>query len=161
MGSVYIFILLTTLGLIGMLLLKLFSAKLSWAGKPYDKLKEIFLWNYIIRLVFEACIELTFVMILNTSPQARIFESSNFLEFMDYMYTILFNILICIGPIFIVVFYNMNYAKWETDEFTGKYGTILEGLQMSRSALFYPFFFMIRRAILAVVARFCFNNVWL
>ena len=68
MGSVYIFILLTTLGLIGMLLLKLFSSKVSWAGKPYKKLKELFLWNYVIRLVFEACIELTFVMILNTSP---------------------------------------------------------------------------------------------
>ena len=42
-----------------------------------------------------------------------------------------------------------------------RFGTILEGLRLTRSALFYPFFFMIRRAILALVARYCYNNIQL
>ena len=117
MGSVYIFIILTTLGLIVMVVLKIFKANLPIAEKPYTKLRKMFLWNYIIRLVFDACIELTLVMILNRMPGSMIFKSHNFLEFMDFAYTILFNILICIGPIFIIIFYNLNFDHWSSDAF--------------------------------------------
>ena len=72
-----------------------------------------------------------------------------------------FNVVLCIGPVFIVVFYSYNKQKWESEEFLQTYGTILEEFKMENSVLFYPCFFMIRRALLAIVARFAFNNVFL
>ena len=112
MGSIYMLILLTTVGLIVMLLLLTIKSRLKWALTPFRKLKEILLWNYIIRLIFEVCIELTFVLIFNTTPHKKIIHSKNILEFLDHAYTILFNILICIGPAFIIIFYNFNFSYW-------------------------------------------------
>ena len=128
MGSVYIFMILTTLGLLLMLVFLAIKSSFSCAKRLYDKLYETLLWNHIIRLVFEACIELTFVMILNTDLNSRIHEGSNLLELMDYVYTMLFNILICLGPFFIIIFYNYHFDKWEADVFNDTYGTLYEGL---------------------------------
>ena len=80
---------------------------------------------------------------------------------MDYCYTMLFDVLIIALPVFIIVFYNINYHRWEEPEFADKYGTVLEGFKLTRAALFYPFFFMLRRGALALIARFVFNNIWL
>ena len=67
MGSVYIIIMLTTLALILMLCLAPIKSKVNRASSMYNYLRKALLWNYLIRLVFEACIELTFVMILSKS----------------------------------------------------------------------------------------------
>ena len=80
---------------------------------------------------------------------------------MDYCYTILFDFLIILSPVFILIFYNIYYHRWEEVEFTDKYGTILEGFKITRAALFYPFFFIIRRGALAVIANFAYHNIWL
>ena len=80
---------------------------------------------------------------------------------MDDFYTLLFTILICILPIFIVVFYNVKKQSWGDEVFMDKYGAVLEGMRLTRSAIFYPFFFVVRRAVLAIVARFCYNNIQL
>ena len=61
----------------------------------------------------ETCIELTFVMTLNTSAYRRLSQSENLLEFMDYVYTIIFSTCICIMPLFIIIFYNIKKTHWQ------------------------------------------------
>ena len=161
MGSVYIFIICTTIGLIFLLFSWAMRTKLRFAEKSYTKLKSAFVWNYIIRLIYECCLELTFVMILNSNPIERLFNASTFLESMDYIYTIIFNILLFAFPVFVILFYSINFKHWESEEFIETYGTVIEGFKLDISVLFYPFFFAIRRAALAVVAIYCFNDVWL
>ena len=80
---------------------------------------------------------------------------------MDYVYTIIFNILLCTFPIFVIVFYTINFKHWETEEFVKTYGTVIDGFKTNISVLFYAFFFALRRAALAVVAIYFFNDVWL
>ena len=152
---------LTTLGLFLMIFFLAIKNSFSSTKKIYNMLYKALLWNYIIRLVFEACIELTFVMILNTNLTDRIQESSNLLELMDYVYTMLFNALICLSPPFIIIFYNYHFDSWEADVFVNTYGTLYDGLQIKRSSIFYPFFFMIRRGIFALIARYAFNDAFL
>ena len=98
MGSVYIFILLTTLALFLMLFLSIFKSKVARVNTIYEYLNEALLWNYLIRLVFECCIELTFVLIFNGISFTNIFGSRNFLEFLDYAYTLIFSFCIIFCP---------------------------------------------------------------
>ena len=68
MGALYITILLTTVCSVILLILTLFKSKFKAALTVHTKLKKALLWNFIIRLVYETCIELSFVMILNDRP---------------------------------------------------------------------------------------------
>ena len=60
-------------------------------------------------------------------------------------------------PLFIAFFYTRHVDRMEDDEFVEKYGDIYEGLVLSQSrekrliALFYPFWFVTRRLIFALI----------
>ena len=65
MGTIYIIMIGTTFALMLLIMMIPLKGKFETANKIHDKLSHALLWNFLIRLVFEACIELTFVMILN------------------------------------------------------------------------------------------------
>merc|ERR1719246_404261 len=56
MGSIYIFMLATIIGLFLILLFSVFR----FGRRFQKKLENFFLWNWVIRLVMEACLELSF-----------------------------------------------------------------------------------------------------
>ena len=117
MGTIYIMIIVTTIALLVMIMLIPLKSKFETANKMYARLSDFLLWNFLIRLVFEACIELTFVMILNNDAYTRVTDETSLLDKMDYMYTLLFNFGICALPIFIIVFYNWKFDRWEDEDF--------------------------------------------
>lgn len=62
-GSVYVFMLLSILGLLG-ILLTYPLLRFSPAKKVHDYLKDILIWNFLIRLILEGCLESTFCFYL-------------------------------------------------------------------------------------------------
>ena len=70
-------------------------------------------------------------------------------------------------PIFIAVFYTWNVDLLEDDDFVEKYGDIYDGLVLSqrrekrRAALFYPFWFVTRRLIFALICILAEKILWL
>lgn len=53
----------------------------------------------------------------------------------------------------ITFFYLKNFTRLENPDFSGKYGSVYEGLRLdSRWVLFYPVYFIIRRTIFMVAA---------
>ena len=117
MGTIYIIMIATTFAVLLMILMIPLRGKFETANKIHAKLSHALLWNFLIRLIFEACIELTFVMILNDGVLKKVVEEASILDKMDYLYTMLFNFGICALPIFIIVFYNWRFDHWEDPEF--------------------------------------------
>ena len=62
-----------------------------------------------------------------------------------------FAIAVAIIPLYTSAFYYCNVQKLDDESWTKKYGALYEGLQLSmeankrKAALFFPFFFVIRR----------------
>ena len=61
-------------------------------------------------------------------------------------------ILVASFPFWAIIFYCLNFAKWEEEEFEEKYGAVFEGLKKDqRSSIAYPFIFFMRRFALVVI----------
>jgi hypothetical protein len=79
MGSIYLIIIFNVVVLLILLLMKplrrccLDSQGAVHRGKCNKKLKKLIFWNGIIRLCLEACLELTFCVLLNAPFFTRIF----------------------------------------------------------------------------------------
>jgi len=161
MGSVYIIMLITIVALALIVVLIPCRSTCQVMLKFHDKLKGYFLWNFVIRLIFEACLELSISVIINLHFTHDIKASSTWIEAFDYVLAIFMAVCLVSMPVFILVFYCRNFERLEDSEFAQKYGSVYEGLVIKRSALFYPFFFIIRRATLALTALKNENFVWL
>ena len=56
-------------------------------------------------------------------------------------------------PIFVLVFYCRNFKTLDDEKFTKKYGSAYDGLKTTRrSAIFFPFFFLMRRTAISCMA---------
>ena len=122
-------------------------------------------WGSILRLFFEGYLEICL----------SVFVSMTDLEWSGQNYSVVFNNIfsvltsfILVGlPIFIAIFYPVHVDKLDDEEFTQKYGNIYEGLVLDKSkdkrlvALFYPFWFVTRRLIFAMICIFAENDLWL
>jgi len=162
MGSVYIIMMITIVFLL-VILLMIPLRPLGWCVRSvHDRLKAFFLWNFVIRLVFEACLELTFAVIIDLPFAWKgIREVENWLEGFDFALAMVLTVVVVLLPFFILYFYCKNFEKLGDEKFAGNFGSVYEGLHLKRSALFYPIFFIVRRASLALVALFYEDFVWL
>ena len=106
MGSIYIYMLATILGLFIIILLSVTRFR-----KLQQKLENFLLWNWIIRLIIQASLEFSFTVFLNWPFMKRITCTKSFFEFLDYAMTILVTILLITLPIFIVIFYRKYFHK--------------------------------------------------
>jgi len=118
MGSVYLITMITTVCL-GLILIMIPLRPLGWCVQSaHDKLKAYFLWNFVIRLVFEACLELTFAVIINL---AFVFSGEspigNWLEAYDRGIAFLMALAVVLLPLFILWFYCKNFEKMDDPEF--------------------------------------------
>ena len=69
------------------------------------------MWNFIIRLLMETALELSFCCFLNFPYFYKITSVSGFFEGMDYFMTALIGFLIVVFPFWAAIFYNKNYEK--------------------------------------------------
>jgi len=64
-------------------------------------------------------------------------------------------------PVLIVTFYLCNFSKWESELFTERYGSLLDGLRKdTRWTLGYHVIFLLRRCALIYVVTIGRKNLW-
>ena len=115
------------------------------------------MWNWVIRLLFENVLELSFAVALNlkySNPNKYAWAA-----LLDYTLSCGIGVLIILLPIFILVFYYYHFDKLEGDkEFEDKYGTIMEGMNpMKKSAVAYNAIFVVRRILFVCASLFLFE----
>lgn len=108
------------------------------------------MWNWCIRLVLEAALELSFSVFLNL--QYGKFDD-NWAEQMNMYFSIFFAVCLVFGPAMILIFYCKNFDRLDDEEFEDKWGAPYEGLdKMERLSLLYPCLFITRRVILGYIS---------
>jgi len=158
MGSIYIFMLVTIFGLFMILVLSVFRFGKRWQRK----LRNFFCWNWVIRLVMEACLELSFAVILNWPFIPQVTTATTFMQTLDYILTIVVAILLGALPLFIIVFYCWNFRKLGNEDFEEKWGAVYEGMKTcERASLAYNVIFILRRMLLAATCLFLYKSLWL
>lgn len=114
-------------------------------------------WGGLIRLFFEGYLELCLSVFSGLTDMEWSGENNNSSVFYSNLFTSVLTILLITLPIFIVALYNYYVNKLDDKEFTRKWGHIFEGLYLNkdyekrRAAIFYPFWFCMRRMVFALV----------
>jgi len=80
-------------------------------------MKKSLMWSFVIRLIMETALELSFCCFLNAPYFYRLTSAGGFFEFMDYFMTALIGVLIVAMPFWIAVFYNYNFEHLGDEEF--------------------------------------------
>jgi hypothetical protein len=156
LGSVFVFILATAILLLLSVLLSIFGFWCLVTLNAY--IKKQLCWNFVIRLTFETCLELTFCVYFNLLHGDCNYEYLG--SWMNYYFSILFAILLTATPIFIMSFYHWHFSKLSEDEFAEKFGSVYEGLKPTkRSVISYATYFVVRRGVYALIAIFLYNYV--
>ena len=148
--------------LILLLLMKCF--KIYKVTNLYEKMKKQLFWSTALRFIFESYLELVICVtigLLNLS-----WDKENFSVQYCTIFTAIFAAAVLILPIFASVFYYCKVDSVEEEIFREKYGTLYEGLQLDmqegkrKSALIYPFLFILRRLLFMASVIFMADFTW-
>jgi hypothetical protein len=161
MGSMYIIMLVNFVQLI-LYVIILPLRKYARINKCRKKIKKDIMWNFVIRLIMETALELSFCCFLNFPYFYRIANFEGFFEILDYFMTIVISLMIAIMPFWIAIFYIRNFEDWGTEKFEEKYGAPYEGLFTDkRWSIANSIIFMLRRVILAATCLYLRNFMFL
>lgn len=132
--------------------------------KNYHKnAKKALYWNTFIRLFLEACLDISIASFNNLNIVVELtrdgfmdwWQPNTSFFWINYTVTIAAIFTLIFAPPFFVFYYLRTFKKWEDEHFEEKMGALLEGLRKdSRWSLFYPIFFVLRRAIFVFQAIF-------
>ena len=123
------------------------------SGKVFEKLYGFICWNWCIRLILEAAMELSFCVIMNLYYGS--YTGGTWAMKFNYIVSIFFGAILVLSPVFIFGFYGWNFHKLADEEFKEKWGAPYESLKTDRKmALLYPVTFIGRRVIFACMCLF-------
>ena len=149
-GSVYVIMLLTILGLFG-ILLTYPLLRFAPVRRLHDYLKETLMWNFTIRLVLEGCLESSFCIYL-TFVYGGGFKGK---EFFGSDIDLIISIVVAVGtfllPTFFGLFYLDHFFAWDKEEFA-IYAEAVDGLKRKKISILSPIYFVIRRVTFVVIA---------
>jgi hypothetical protein len=130
--------------------------------KYRERLKRGLMWNFLVRLLMETALELSFCCFLNAPYFYRVTKVGGFFEGIDYFMTAIIGVLIAIMPFWVAIFYNINFEKMGDLKFESKFGAIYEGLQTdNRWCIANSVLFMVRRIALAATCIYLYESIWL
>jgi hypothetical protein len=133
-------------------------------------MKKSLYWNAFLRLILEATLDLAISVLYNTEIWWQVYKRNSNAKEGDPLYPdwyipdlIFFwmNLTTTVGgllilaflPSFIFCYFLCKFKVWEEEDFEESVGSVLEGLRKdTRTAVFYPVFFMFRRTVFAVQA---------
>ena len=159
MGSMYL-IMLTTISCL--ILIGLFTPlkHVKVVSKARNYLINFFCWNFVIRLLVEATLELTITILLNKDFMT--IHTSGFFEPVDYLMSVLTSVLLILMITMSVYFYWYNRSKLDDPVFIATWGDFYTGLSShKKSALNYNRLFMLRRVLIAITLHYFFRHIWL
>jgi len=114
MGSIFVIFVFSFLMLTIILILYFIQCCVTPARRIYERIKSYFLWNFMIRLVFEASLELVFCCVLNIT-YGNIFdydeENVGVGSKINFYFSVFIGVLILASPLLILLFYNFNFEK--------------------------------------------------
>ena len=110
------------------------------------------MWNFCIRLVFEAALELTYSCILNLNYGG--WHDRPWGAKLNFAFACAFALILLLSPIALSLFYCLNFDRIQTDEtFNETYGAPYDGLLVNRRiVLAYPVVFVSKRMLFAAIA---------
>jgi len=164
MGSIYVIILVTIVGLLLIVLLTPCTRNTTegYAYRFREWLKSKFLMNFIIMLILESTLELSFTCMLNYKYVPELARATTFFQVMDYLITAVVIVLVLGLPFFILIFYCKNFDRLKDEEFEDTWGAVYEAHEADmRASLWFNVIFMIRRILFAVVAIGYQDKLWL
>ena len=138
MGSVFLIIILTIIGLI-ITLVTIPCNKFGCCKRFNGWLKKKLQWNWVIRILLESTLELGFSLILMIQFTRPAHLEQKYLgSYINYGIGILLALSLLLLPCFILLFYCKYFDLLDKDEFKDKYGTVYDGLNTAkRSSLVY------------------------
>ena len=153
MGSVFVIFTITLVGLLMIIVLYPLTINNHVIRKHHNKLKSFLMWNFCIRLVLEAGIEIIISSILNL--QIGCFYGVPWGAKLNKICAIFFATLFVLSPFLISLFYCCNFHRLRDAEFIKKWGSTYEGLDVSRRiSLVYPIIFVVKRMTFCFVVLF-------
>ena len=158
LGSVYILALIIGFGLILSVLLSC-CTRFTFARWLHTKIKNALYWNFVIRFILEAALEISFCAYFNFyygEFKIRIFGS-----WFNYVSMGIMTSCLVLLPFFILDFYlATNFYKIDSEDFEAKYGSVYEGLKKDKKlSLIYPVYFIIRRMLFMCISMFMYKCV--
>jgi hypothetical protein len=109
MGSVFMLILFTLLQFFLLLVTRPIRGCHPRFTRLWVRSKEDLMWNFTLRLIMQAALELSFSCLLNFPYLYRLKSAAGFFEATDYLVTALVGACIVIMPIWIAIFYNVKF----------------------------------------------------
>lgn len=130
-------------------------------GRAHRKCSGIVFWNFWLRLLIEGCLEIAISAGLYLLQEGALTaeREANPAYFLtnDIMSYFLLSLLLVL-PIFILAFYCKNFERLGEEEFAAVWGSPYEGLRTeTRSVLFFPVYFLIRRYLFSAAAFWMFD----
>ena len=122
-------------------------------------------WGSIMRLFFEGYLEISLSVFVSLTDLE--WAGQNYSVIFNNIFSILTSFILFGLPIFIASWYPCHLDKLDDEEFIEKYGNVYDGLVMSKEkdkrliALFYPFWFVTRRLIFALICILAEDDLWL
>ena len=157
MDALFVILILTfTIPLILFILLSLCTDRSKFAKQKRSDLAKSMHGNLIIRYLMEACLDIAicFGIEYRYGLDGQVdLESSTLFYTVNTIVKVLLVSAVVIFPVLAIVLYLRKFDKWQDEAFEERYGATLEGLRKDKKgSIFYPFLFMIRRLLFAVVA---------
>ena len=154
MGSQYLLLLLTFLGLLLIVLTLPFRSS-SCCGKTNTWLRKKLLWNWIIRFLLQSVLELGFGLILMFRYGVK--NKQNPWTIVDFTIGIIISIFLFSFPGFILCFYTKYYDKRKDEEFKEKFGAAMEGFDPNYESICYSAFFVFKRFAFILISLFLYK----
>mmetsp|Transcript_16345 Transcript_16345/g.22407 ORF Transcript_16345/g.22407 Transcript_16345/m.22407 type:complete len:213 (-) Transcript_16345:1199-1837(-) len=130
LGSVFLFMIIFTFILAFILFLALQSilCKIGPLMKLKKKMEDWLLWNPIIRLILEGCLELGISLQISLGH----LDYSSFTMKVNSIVTIILASICGIFPLFMIIFYCKKVDKFHDENFEAKFGSTYEGLYIQK-----------------------------
>jgi len=137
-------------------ILYFFKERFAFMFKCFDKFDKVLFWRSLMRLLFEGYLELCLSVLIGVTDIEWSGENYNVSVLYSNIFTTILAMLLFALPFFIFIFYTVNMDEMDDEDFVKRYGDIYNGLVLSKekkmrqSAVFYPFWFCMRRLIFAL-----------
>ena len=131
--------------------------RFSRASKLHRKCTGGIFWSFWLRLFFQGCLELTISSGIYILVRPKLIAQSGgsyttFFFFNDF-FSFCTVAVFCILPLFILVFYCIQFKKFGDKDFKTRYGSVYDGMKTNkRSVIFFPIFFVLRRIAFTCMA---------
>jgi hypothetical protein len=146
------------------LVIACFTKKCQCADNCHTKHHKALFWGTLIRLMLEGYLELSLSVFVSLKNMSWEYEGYSVLY--NNVFSIIVTVMLVSMPMMIYGFYMCNVDEMEEEEFKVRYGNIYDGLVLDknpfkrRRALFYPFWFVTRRLIMALMVIFLEKYFW-